>query len=659
MTLGDARAEYLGTLDTAAERVAAQIGYLFSQVGDVDDYTGWTGLATTGSRAIEAAQSAAVDATAGYLGATLQAAGVAETAVNVAGVQVGRLGSGRDVAGLLTASQRVVVAATMAGGATFPEALASSQARVVGIAVSEPARIGRDGSLATGQADPRFGRFRRIAEPGACDFCRMLATRGAVYLTEETAGKHAKYHLWCRCHVELVVSAEAIAASKALSSQWRTAIQSDEAMQRAGAMQRAAAMAVPPQWRDQWEAAVARLPEDRGQINDMDHLRAIIDAGRALDDELETRLAARAASADTGRLRAAVDDAQRAYAEAARVQDEEYWGAWTKVVAEARQGAGGETLAGFTFDDIMIMAIDAPTGENAEAVRLARALAYRVRLATETKGARFLKLKAETLRAEKRWRDATAAMESGGVLKPGSAAYAEAMRDEVVTLLGEIRDMGGRQVYMSSARNATKAIQSGDALRAMRFAEDAYPAQWHEMLHAFLDPKTKLPEHLRARVVQFLETPRDGTIKLGSARRGYNRGGNEIRLSTQTGRGHLPAGDTKGQYQVATHELGHSFERSVPGLRQAEWLFSRSRSPRSASKLEHIPGGGPLEYAHRDDWATLYTGKVYEDSPTSSWEIFTTGMESLVAGSPYFEREGSLGYDREFRSFMLGVLSAL
>lgn len=237
MTLGDARAEYLGTLDTAAERVAAQIGYLFSQVGDVDDYTGWTGLATAGSRAIEAAQSAAVDATAGYLGATLQAAGVADTAVNVAGVQVGRLGSGRDVAGLLATSQRVV-AATVAGGSTFPEALASSQARVVGIAVSEPARIGRDGSLATGQADPRFGRFRRIAEPGACDFCRMLATRGAVYLTEESAGKHGRYHLWCRCHVDLVASAEAIAASKSLASQWRTAIQSDEAMQRAGAMVR-------------------------------------------------------------------------------------------------------------------------------------------------------------------------------------------------------------------------------------------------------------------------------------------------------------------------------------------------------------------------------------------------------------------------------------
>jgi hypothetical protein len=49
---------------------------------------------------------------------------------------------------------------------------------------------------------------------------------------------------------------------------------------------------------------------------------------------------------------------------------------------------------------------------------------------------------------------------------------------------------------------------------------------------------------------------------------------------------------------------------------------------------------------------------VYNDSPTSSWEIFTMGIESLMSGSPYLER-ATLGYDREFRQYMLGVLGAL
>lgn len=42
--------------------------------------------------------------------------------------------------------------------------------------------------------------YRRVPEPGACAFCLMLATRGAVYSSASTAGGDNRFHAHCRCH---------------------------------------------------------------------------------------------------------------------------------------------------------------------------------------------------------------------------------------------------------------------------------------------------------------------------------------------------------------------------------------------------------------------------------------------------------------------------
>ena len=42
-------------------------------------------------------------------------------------------------------------------------------------------------------------RYARIARPKCCDFCLMLAGRGAVYHSEQSAGEMTKYHDSCRC----------------------------------------------------------------------------------------------------------------------------------------------------------------------------------------------------------------------------------------------------------------------------------------------------------------------------------------------------------------------------------------------------------------------------------------------------------------------------
>lgn len=42
-------------------------------------------------------------------------------------------------------------------------------------------------------------RYARVARPNCCDFCQMLAGRGAVYHSEKSAGEMTKYHDKCRC----------------------------------------------------------------------------------------------------------------------------------------------------------------------------------------------------------------------------------------------------------------------------------------------------------------------------------------------------------------------------------------------------------------------------------------------------------------------------
>lgn len=199
----EATGAFLWELERQRRLVGLRVDTLTRAVLDQDDTIGWTRLTELGTRATIEAQQAAIDATRGYMQATLAAAGVDPSGASVP-IRPGVLGTGADVRGTFAAT-RDVVTGRVAGGATFAEAIDASASYLVGRAASEPHRIGRDGQLEAGLHDDRFDRFRRVAEPGACDFCRSLSTRGAVYLTRETAAGRRPYHPHCRCRVELVV----------------------------------------------------------------------------------------------------------------------------------------------------------------------------------------------------------------------------------------------------------------------------------------------------------------------------------------------------------------------------------------------------------------------------------------------------------------------
>lgn len=78
-------------------------------------------------------------------------------------------------------------------------ALVEFRNRELILAGSEPHRLARIAGIDIAAGNPVASRYRRVAEAGACAFCRTLSTRGAVYYSPGTA--RASGHRYCRCTI--------------------------------------------------------------------------------------------------------------------------------------------------------------------------------------------------------------------------------------------------------------------------------------------------------------------------------------------------------------------------------------------------------------------------------------------------------------------------
>lgn len=94
----------------------------------------------------------------------------------------------------------VAVKRAAAAGQTADQAMRNAFVQSTGAATRLVLDAGRETVRRTALADGRTEGWRRVTV-GGCDFCRMLAGRGAVY-REETADFHAHDH--CACAVEPV-----------------------------------------------------------------------------------------------------------------------------------------------------------------------------------------------------------------------------------------------------------------------------------------------------------------------------------------------------------------------------------------------------------------------------------------------------------------------
>lgn len=72
--------------------------------------------------------------------------------------------------------------------------------------------------------DPASGAFVRVARPDACPWCLMLASRGAVYRSAETAGATRGFHDSCRCTVSPVYDDDDVPdMNRRLAAEWKQA----------------------------------------------------------------------------------------------------------------------------------------------------------------------------------------------------------------------------------------------------------------------------------------------------------------------------------------------------------------------------------------------------------------------------------------------------
>lgn len=190
------------------------------------------------------------------------------------------------------------------------------------------------------------------------------------------------------------------------------------------------------------------------------------------------------------------------------------------------------------------------------------------------------------------------------------------------------------------------------ALAAFHAALDLYPATWVKALAG------RGTLHLAAE---------DGT-----GRGYYNEGANILSLP-HTGEPVLPG--MVPRMKVATHEIGHSMEASVPGLKALEWAYHHERTTDRGTKGEALrdrdgyrrrtgknamqmvsqitgnPKYADTEQARGDEYPNPYTGKEYGGGPKAMYELFSMNIESLLAGSTFD--------DADSRAWILGLLATL
>lgn len=166
-------------LDMLADRAHVDTLRAFRGLNPAEFAAAWDAIALSVGGIYVATQVSALEVAGQYLSA------VAETFVPVeAAPFVGTVGT-TPLADWLDITPRAFTA-KVAGGMTPVEA-AVAQANYLAASTSAEAHVvGRDAVATTATSSPRFTSFARVPEPGACDFCRMLASRGAVY-SEATA----------------------------------------------------------------------------------------------------------------------------------------------------------------------------------------------------------------------------------------------------------------------------------------------------------------------------------------------------------------------------------------------------------------------------------------------------------------------------------------
>lgn len=104
---------------------------------------------------------------------------------------------------------------------------------------------------------------------------------------------------------------------------------------------------------------------------------------------------------------------------------------------------------------------------------------------------------------------------------------------------------------------------------------------------------------------------------------------------------------------VMLHEIGHGLEYANPWIRAIEYAtWTERRGSEPVKTLNSIVGGGGYrsdEKGVQDEWRNLYAGKTYGGQRTSTYEIFTTGLQAI-----WFDDQAA---DPKHKAIVLGILA--
>ena len=105
----------------------------------------------------------------------------------------------RAILGDAPPAEAVQANARWAVGPMFGGTKADALARLDQVVDRMTLQVGRDTMARSIQGDPAKPRWARVPQGKTCAFCMTLASRGPIYLTEQTAGKNNKFHAKCDC----------------------------------------------------------------------------------------------------------------------------------------------------------------------------------------------------------------------------------------------------------------------------------------------------------------------------------------------------------------------------------------------------------------------------------------------------------------------------
>lgn len=236
----------------------------------------------------------------------------------------------------------------------------------------------------------------------------------------------------------------------------------------------------------------------------------------------------------------------------------------------------------------------------------------------------------EYVKLEEEWRSESGKLSFG--LKK-IEEYDRVVREETLKMFEQIRPMGG--LDLSYEFPIATPASGKKMLEAMKYAEQSYPREWLAKVHMDLD----------------------SPIQIFEVERGYNQEDKVIGLSRGL---RAPVGGND-LAVTAIHELGHTMENNVRGLKQAEFTFLYERSSRTP-----IPKRMGTELYFEDNFGDAYSGRFYNRGNKDfqeNQEILTTAWQQMIGGhdseAEFLVTRVEKSVDNDYRDFILGMMAIL